>query len=65
MMFASFHLKGTTPSFKDKLNTLTSDILVYPTVSISSFGGIPFTLIDLPSLIIFIFLEGQLSNEDG
>ena len=26
MMFASFHSKGTTPSFNDKLNTLASGI---------------------------------------
>ena len=28
MMFASFHSKGTNPSFNDKLNTLASGILV-------------------------------------
>ena len=43
MMFASFHSNGTTPSFNDKLNTLASGILICPTVSISSFGGIPST----------------------
>ena len=36
MMFASFYSKGTTPSFNDKLNTLTSGTLICSTVSISS-----------------------------
>ena len=40
MMFASFHSKGTTPSFNYKLNTLASGILICSTVSISSSGGI-------------------------
>ena len=65
MMFAYFHSKGTTPSFNDQLNNLASGILICSTVFISSFGGIPSTPIDLPSVIVFIFLEGQLSNEDG
>ena len=56
MMFASFHSKGTTPSFNDKLNTLASGILTCFTVSISSFGGIPSTHGDLFSFIAFIFL---------
>ena len=56
MMFASFHSKGTTPSFNDQLNTLASDILIYSTVSISSFGGIPSIPGDLLSFIAFIFL---------
>ena len=55
-MFASFHSKGTTPSFTDKLNTLASGILICSTVSISSFGGIPSTPGDLLSFIAFIFL---------
>ena len=54
MMFASFHLKGTTPSFNDKLNTLASGILICSTVSISRFGGIPSTPGDFdPSLPLF------------
>ena len=56
MIFASFHSKGTTPSFNDKLNTLASGILICITVSISSFGGIPSTPGDLLSFIAFIFL---------
>ena len=56
MMFASFHSNGTTPSFNDKLNSLASGILIYSTVSISYFGGIPSTPGDLLSFIAFIFL---------
>ena len=56
MKFASFHSKGTTPSFNDKLNTLASSILICSTVFISSFGGIPSTPGDLLSFIAFIFL---------
>ena len=55
-MFASFHSKGTTPSFNDKLNTLTSGILICSTGSISSLGGILSTPGDLLSFIVFIFL---------
>ena len=58
MMFASFHSKGTTPSFNDKLNTLASGILICSTVSISSFGGIPSTPGDsLPLFSYLPFLE--------
>ena len=56
MMFASFHSKGTTPSFSDKLKTLTNGILICSIVSICSFGGIPSTHGDLLSFIAFIFL---------
>ena len=56
MIFVSFHSKGITPSFNDKLNTLASGILICSTDSISSFGGIPFTQGDLLSFIVFIFL---------
>ena len=56
MMFASFHSKGTTPSFNDKLNTLAGGILICSTVSISSLGGIPSTPGDLLSFTVFIFL---------
>ena len=56
MMFDSFHSKGTTPSFNDMLNTLASGILIYATISISSFGGIPSTPGNLLFLIAFIFL---------
>ena len=60
MMFAYFHSKGTTPSFNDKLNTLTSDILIRSPVSVSSVGGIPSTPGDLFSYIAFIFLATTL-----
>ena len=56
MMFASFHSKGTTPSFNDKLDTLASGVLICYTVSINSFGRIPSTPGDVVSLIVFIFL---------
>ena len=55
-MFASFHSKGTTPCFNDKLNTHASSILICSTVYTSSFGGIPSTPGDLLSFIAFIFL---------
>ena len=55
-MFTSFHSKGTTPSFTDKLNTLASGILICSIVSIHSFGGIPSTPVDVLSFIAFIFL---------
>ena len=38
MTFASFHSKGTTPAFNNKLNTLASGILTCSTVSNSSFA---------------------------
>ena len=46
MMFVYFHSKGTSHSFNDTLNTLASGILICSTVSISSFGGIPFISCD-------------------
>ena len=58
-MFASFHSKGTTPSFNDKLNTLAIGILISSTVSISSFGGIPSTPGDLLSLKTLVILYFQ------
>ena len=60
-MFASFHSKGTTTTFTDKLNTLASGILICSSVSISSFGGIPSTPGDLLSLVAFIFLAVNVS----
>ena len=54
MMLASFHSKGTTPCFNDKLNTLASGILICSTVSICSFGGIPSAPGDLLSFIAFV-----------
>ena len=56
MMFASFHSKGTTPSFNYKLNTLACGILICSTVSIGSFGRIPPTPGVLFSFVAFIFL---------
>ena len=55
-MFASFHLKGTNLYFNDKLNTLPIGILIFSTVSIGRFGGIPSTPGDLLPFITFIFL---------
>ena len=55
-MFASFHSKGTNPSFNDKLSALASGILICYTVSINSFGGIPSTPGDLLSFVAFVFL---------
>ena len=50
-MFAYFHSKGTTLSFNDRINTLTSNMLNCSTVSISSFDGIPpLQVICYPSL---------------
>ena len=43
MMFASFHSKGTIPSFSDMLKTCASGILICSTVSFSISGGIPYT----------------------
>ena len=56
MMFAAFHSKRTTPSFRDKLNTLASGILICSTVSIGSLGGSPSTPSYLFYFIAFIFL---------
>ena len=56
MLFASFHSKGTTASFSDKLNALASGVLICYTVSISSFEGIISTPGDLLSFSAFIFL---------
>ena len=56
MMFASFHSKGTTASFNDKLNTLAIGILIGSTVYNSSLCGIPSTPCDLLSSIAFILL---------
>ena len=52
--FASFHSEGTIPSSSDKLNNSASGVLIYSTISLSSFGGIPSTAGDLLS---FIFEE--------
>ena len=43
MMFASFHSKGTIPSFSDMLKTCASGVLTCSTVSFSISGGIPYT----------------------
>ena len=65
MVFASFHLKGTTPSVNDTLDTLASGILICSIVSIGSFGGIPSTSGDLLSFIAFIFLVSSLLVNGG
>ena len=54
-MFASFHSEGTIPSSSDKLNTFASGVLIYSTISLISFGGIPSTPSDLLSFNFLIF----------
>ena len=56
VMFASFHSKGTNPSFYEKFNTLASSMLICSNVPISSLGGNQFTPGDLLSFSAFIFL---------
>ena len=55
-MFASFHSKGTTPSYSDMLNTCASGVLICSTVSFSILGDIPSTPGDLFSFILLILL---------
>ena len=54
-MFVSFHSEGTIPSSSDKLNTFASGVLIFSTISLSSFAGIPSTPGDLLSFIFLIF----------
>ena len=54
-MFFSFHSEGTIPTSSDKLNNFASGVLIYSTISISGFGGIPSTPGDLLSFIFLIF----------
>ena len=64
-MFASFHSEGNIPSSSDKLNNFASGVLIYSTISLSSFGGIPSTPGDLLSFIFLIFfaiISGVTNN---
>ena len=64
-MFASFHYEGTIPSSSHKLPTFASGVLVFCTISLSSFGGIPSTPGDLLSFIVLIFfaiISGVTNN---
>ena len=68
-MFASFHSEGTIPSSSNKLKKIASGVLtlqvVYSTISLSSFGGIPSTPGDLLSfffLIFFAIISGVTNN---
>ena len=55
-MFASFHSKGTIPSWSDMLNKCASGALICSTVSFSILGDIPSTPGDLFSFILLILL---------
>ena len=55
-MFASFHSKGTIPSYSDMLNTCASGVQICSTVSFSILGAIPSTPGDLFSFILLILL---------
>ena len=57
-MFASFHSKGTIPSFNNKLNTLASSILTCSTVSNSSFAHLYKMNVFIIIIIIIINLYG-------
>ena len=56
MMFASFHSKGSIPSYSDMFNTCASGVLICSTVSFSSLGDLPSTPGDLFSFILLILL---------
>ena len=58
MMFASFQSKGTLHSCSDMLNTSTSGVPIWSTVSFSILGDIPSTPGDLFSFILFILFIG-------
>ena len=65
VMFASFHSEGTIPSSSDKLFTFASGVLIFCTLSLSSFGGITSTPGDLLSFIFLIFfaiMSGVTNN---
>ena len=55
-MFASFHSKGTMPSYSVMLNTCASGVLICSTVSFSILGVIPSTPGDLLTFILLILL---------
>ena len=63
-MFFSFHSEGIIPTSSDKLNNFASGVLIYSTISISGFGGIPSTPGDLLSFIflIFFFIISGVTN---
>ena len=56
MMFASFHSKGTIPSYSDMLNTCSSGVLICSTVSFSILGDNPISPGDLFSFILFMLV---------
>ena len=55
-MFASFHSKGTIPSFNDMLNTCASGVVICSTVSFGILGDIPSTPGDLFSFVLLFLL---------
>ena len=55
-MCASFHAKGTIPSYSDMLNTCASGVLICSTISFSILGAIPSTPGDLFPFILLILL---------
>ena len=65
VIFAYFHSDGMIPSLSDKLKNIASGILVWSTISLSSFGGIPSTPCDLFSFIVLVFfgiISGVTNN---
>ena len=60
MMFASFHSKGTIPSYSDMLNTCASGVLICSVVSFSILGDIPSTPCELFSFILLIVVAQTL-----
>ena len=57
MMFASFHSKGTVPSYCEMLNTCPNVIIICSTLSFSIFNGIPTNPIGLCSFMVFFLLS--------
>ena len=61
VIVAYFHSEGSITSSGDKSNNFASGVLIFSTISLISFGGIPSTLGDLLSLI---FLFSLLSFQE-
>ena len=64
-MFVSFHSEETIPPSSDKLNNFASGVLIYSTISFSSFGGIqsnPGDLLSFIFLIFFAVISGVTNN---
>ena len=55
-----FTSEGTIPSSSDKLNTFVSGVLIFSTISLSSFGGSPSTAGDL----LCIAMQIESSTEE-